>query len=199
MKVKYKVLEYLPESEWIAVEFTHPDRPDDRWVRQFEFPDFSREKLIDHIHAVASRIAGSWSRIPGHPAELSIPETGTLEVEPELYLPFEPNPQYEEEPEWDQWTQELLPGDITSSTQETIPWVVRNLSPEEVQDRIDHMASAYRQERDFMLMQSDHIFCSDVEVSDREAWLEYRQELRDMTKQSNFPKEFDWPVPPDCK
>ena len=102
MKVKYKVLEYLPEAEWIAVEFTHPDRPDEKWIKQFEFPDFTRkEKLIEQIHAIASRIAGQWTRIPDHPAELVIPESGTVEVEPELYLPYEPNPQYEEEPEWD--------------------------------------------------------------------------------------------------
>ena len=197
MKVNYKVLEYLPESEWIAVEFTHPDRPDDKWVRQFEFPDFHREKLIDHLQAVASRIAGSWTRIPDHPAELSIPETGTMDVEPELYLPYEPNPQYEAEPEWDHWTQELIPGDITSPTQETIPWVVRDLTPEEIKERLDNAAEGYRQERDFLLMKSDHIFNPDVEINEREAWVEYRQALRDVPSQPNFPKEFDWPVPPN--
>ena len=196
MKVKYKVLEYLPQSEWIAVEFTHPDRPDDRWVRQFEFPDFGREKLIDHIHAVASRIAGSWSRIPNHPAELSIPEAGTFDVEPELYLPYEPNPQYEEEPEIDPWTQDLLPGDITSSTQETIPWVVHDLTPEEIEQRLIEVANTEREARNFYLLQSDYIFCSDVEVANMEEWLLYRQALRDLPSQPEFPKEITWPEKP---
>jgi hypothetical protein len=118
---------------------------------------------------------------------------------PELYLPYEPNPQYAPEPEWDQWTQELLPGEVWSPLQETIEWVVRDLSPEEQAQRVEEVSAAYRQERDYLLMKSDHIFCSDVEVSDKKAWIDYRQELRDMTSQPNFPKEFDWPVPPDCK
>ena len=100
MKVNYKVLAYRPEAEFIAIEFTHPDRPDEPWVKQFEFPDFTRqEKLMDQIRAVASRIAGQWERIQEHPAELAIPETGQVDVVPELYLPYEPNPQYEEEPD----------------------------------------------------------------------------------------------------
>ena len=46
--------------------------------------------------------------MPSHSVNLTIPDSGELDVEPELYLPYEPNPQYEPEPEWDQWTQELL-------------------------------------------------------------------------------------------
>jgi hypothetical protein len=199
MKVKYRVIDYRPQHEWISVEFTHPDRPEEPWVREFSFPDFSKEKLVDHLTAVAAGIAGTWARIPNHPAELPIPNSGELDVMPELYLPYEPNPQYAPEPEWDQWTQELLPGEVWSPLQETIEWVVRDLSPEEQAQRVEEVSAAYRQERDYLLMKSDHIFCSDVEVSDKKAWIDYRQELRDMTSQPNFPKEFDWPVPPDCK
>ena len=197
MKVKYKVLEYLPQQEWIAVEFTHPDRPDEKWVKQFEFPDFHKEKLIEQISAIASRIAGSWERIPDHPAQLTIPEEGTLSVEPELYLPFEPNPQYEEEPVIDPWTQDLIPGDITDPAQETIPWVVYDLTEEEQAQRLSNYAAGERDKRNWLLLTSDHIFCADVETVDRDAWLVYRQALRDLPTQPNFPKEFDWPVPPD--
>ena len=42
MKVNYKVVGYRPDYEWIEVEFTHPDQPDQAWVRRFNFPDFSR-------------------------------------------------------------------------------------------------------------------------------------------------------------
>ena len=149
MKVKYKVLDYRPEYEWISVEFTHPDRPDEPWVRQFNFPDFSREKLIEHLRAIASGIAGSWGRAPDHPINLTIPDAGELDVTPEVYLPYEPNPQYEPEPEWDQWTQELLPGEVVSPMQETIPWIVRDLTPEERAERLRAVAEAYRAERDF--------------------------------------------------
>ena len=118
-----------------------------------------------------------------------------MDVEPELYLPYEPNPQYEPEPEWDEWTQELLPGEVTSPTQETIPWVVRDLTPEEVQARLENAAEAARQERNFYLLQSDHIFCSDVQ--DKEAWRVYRQ-ARDVPQQDGFPQSIiEWPARPE--
>ena len=200
MKVNYKVLEYIPEAEWIAIEFTHPDRPDERWVKQFEFPDFTRaEKLMDQIRAVASRIAGQWERIQEHPAELVISESGQVDVVPELYLPYEPNPQLEPAPEIDEWTQELIPGDIESPTQETIPWIVRDFTPEEVEAKLDSAAEGWRMDRDWALTQSDFIFAPDVTVEDMDAWLEYRQALRDITQQPDFPKDVQFPRRPDYK
>lgn len=200
MKVKYKVLEYLPQAEWIAIEFTHPDRPDEKWVKQFEFPDFTRkEKLEDQIRAVASRIAGAWTRIPEHPDKLVIPETGEMDVVPELYLPYEPNPQYEPEPEWDQWTQELIPGDIESPTQETIPWIVRDLTEEEIAERLYQVEASWRQDRNWALMESDWIFAPDAKVEDMDAWLEYRQALRDLPDQPDWPKDPQFPRRPDYK
>ena len=200
MKVKYKVLEYLPQAEWIAIEFTHPDRPDEKWVKQFEFPDFTRkEKLMDQIRAVASRIAGQWTRIPDHPAKLVIAEAGEVDVEPELYLPYEPNPQYEPEPEWDQWTQELIPGDIESPTQETIPWIVRDLTEEEIAEKLYQAEAGWRHDRNWALMESDWIFAPDVVVEDMDAWLEYRQALRDLPDQPDWPKDPQFPRRPDYK
>ena len=196
MKVTYKVISYQPEIEQMAVELTSPDYPDKPYVERFNFPDFSKEKLMDHISAVASRYAGAVTRIPDHPSELTIPETGTMDVEPELYLPYEPNPQYEAEPEIDPWTQDLIPGEITSPTQQTIPWVVYDLTPEEVQARLDQAAEAVRNDRNWYLLQSDHIFCSDVEVQDKEAWRLYRQALRDVPQQADFPKTVAWPEKP---
>lgn len=198
MKVNYKVLDYRPEAEWIAVEFTHPDKPDEPWVEQFLFPDFSKEKLLDHIQALASRIAGSWTRISGHPAKLTIPETGAVDVEPELYLPYEPNPQYEEEPEIDPWTQDLIPGEVESPTQETIPWIVRDLTPEEIEDRLNSYTEQMRQERNWLLLQSDFCFAPDVSLSaeEKQQWATYRKELRDVPQQEGFPKDIVWPVKP---
>ena len=140
-------------------------------------PDFGREKLIEQLQAMASGIAGSWTRIPDHPGELTIPDSGQFDVEPELYLPYEPNPQYEPEPDWDEWTQDLLPGEVTSPTQQTIPWVITELTPEEIEERVKDAAEAARQERNYYLLQSDHIFCSDVQIENQDAWIEYRQKL----------------------
>lgn len=199
MKVNYKIVEFRPQVEWMSVEFTNPDRPDEPWVQNFSLPDFSRDKLIDHLRAVASRLAGTWTRAPGHSIDLSIPESGELDVAPELYLPYEPNPQYEEEPEWDEWTQQLIPGQVTSPEQETIPWIVLDLTPEEQEFRLEEAARIARDERNFMLLSSDYIFCTDVTIENREAWMQYRQALRDVPSQPNFPKEYEWPARPQIK
>ena len=198
MKVKYKVVDYRPDAEWIAVEFTDPDRPDmDPWIKQFTFPDFSREKLIDHLHAIASQFAGSWTRIPDHATELTIPEEGVLEVEPELYLPYEPHPVLEPEPEFDMWTQEIIPGDVTDVTQEVISWTVRDLSQEEIDAQLEHYAGIFRWDRDELLRQSDFFNFPDACVANVQDWLEYRQALRDVPQQDGFPKKIIWPERPE--
>lgn len=198
MKVKYKVLDYRPEAEWIAVEFTDSDNPNaEPWVEQFVFPDFSKEKLTEQLRAIASRFAGSWTRIPNHPSELSIPETGTLDVEPELYLPFEPNPQFAPEPEFDEWTQEIRYVDVSDDPYaEVIPWEVVDLAEDQIQERLDTHAGMMREHRNYSLLCSDFVFSADSPVKNLEEWMDYRQKLRDLPAQPNFPKEIDWPEKP---
>ena len=198
MKVKYKVIDYKPEVEWIAVEFWDADKPDmEPWIQQFSFPDFTAEKLTEQLMAIASRFAGSWNRISDHSQELSIPQEGTLEVEPELYLPYEINPQYEPEPEFDEWTQELLPGDITSPTQESIPWEIRDLTDEEIEERLRGYEFATRQERNMLLLESDFFNFPDACVANVQDWLDYRQALRDLPEQPGWPKSIIWPERPE--
>ena len=198
VKVSYEILDYQPDAEWIAVKFDRPGQ--EPWIEQFSFPDFSKEKLLDQFGAIACRLAGAWSRIPDHPKELSIPSKGNLEVDPELYMPYEPNIQPDPEPEWDQWTQDCLLGDITSPLQESIPWVVVDLTDEEIAERLAGAAQQARADRNFELAMTDGIVCApDSTVEDKAPWLEYRQALRDVTNQPNFPKEIHWPTSPNYK
>ena len=198
VKVSYEILDYQPDAEWIAVKFDRPGQ--EPWIEQFSFPDFSKEKLLDQFGAIACRLAGAWSRIPDHPKELSIPSKGNLEVDPELYMPYEPNIQPDPEPEWDQWTQDCLLGDITSPLQESIPWVVVDLTEEEIAERLAGAAQQARADRNFELAMTDGIVCApDSTVEDKAPWLEYRQALRDVTSQPNFPKEIHWPTSPNYK
>lgn len=199
MKVKYEIDDYRPESEWIQIKWSNPENPDQVWYTQFEFPDFSKEKLIDHIRAVASRVAGSWTRIPDHPKELAIPMSGTVDVEPELYLPYEPNPQPEPEPEYDPWTQRAYLVDNTDDPHaKSVPWVVEELTAEEQKSLIEGAAYQLREERLHLLSLTDGIFAPDTPpLENMDEWLEFRQALRDIPQQPNFPKEVVWPVRPD--
>ena len=60
-------------------------------------------------------------------------------------------------------------------------------SPEEVYE--------IRQQRNALLTASDWTQVADAPV-DQTAWATYRQELRDIPDQENFPSEVTWPVAP---
>lgn len=59
----------------------------------------------------------------------------------------------------------------------------------------DDFAQEARRKRDGLLIQSDWTQMPDAPV-DKAAWAIYRQELRDITKQSGFPLEVIWPNKP---
>jgi hypothetical protein len=199
MKVKYEIEDYRPDCEWISIKWTSPDEPDLIWYTQFEFPDFSKEKLIDHIRAVASRVAGSWTRAAEHPNELSIPMSGTVDVEPELYLPYEPNPQPEPEPEYDPWTQRAELVDVSADqTAKSVPWVVTDIPEDEQKAMVEGAAYQLKEEILHLRSLTDWIFLPDApEVEDMDAWLEFRKALADMPNQPDFPKNPVWPERPD--
>ena len=59
-------------------------------------------------------------------------------------------------------------------------------------------ASLSKQWRNQLLSQSDWTQLVDVSLTDeqKEAWAEYRQALRDVTKQPGFPESVEWPSTP---
>jgi hypothetical protein len=59
----------------------------------------------------------------------------------------------------------------------------------------DRAAAEVRTERDAKLTESDWTQVIDAPV-DQAAWATYRQALRDITIQSGFPNEIDWPTEP---
>jgi hypothetical protein len=52
-----------------------------------------------------------------------------------------------------------------------------------------------RQTRNQILRDTDWTQTPDCTV-DKQAWLTYRQALRDLPTQPGFPHKIDWPVPP---
>lgn len=61
--------------------------------------------------------------------------------------------------------------------------------------RKEVIAEQMRQQRDCLLAECDWRSLPDA-PGDRDAWLQYRQELRDITKQGGFPDSITWPVSP---
>jgi hypothetical protein len=50
--------------------------------------------------------------------------------------------------------------------------------------------------RNRLLTNSDWTQLPDVPIETREVWVEYRQKLRDITDQSDFPESVEWPQSP---
>lgn len=62
----------------------------------------------------------------------------------------------------------------------------------------EQMAADVRAKRDALLSASDYTQATDYPstYAMRTAWAEYRQQLRDVTKQAEFPASVVWPTPP---
>lgn len=50
--------------------------------------------------------------------------------------------------------------------------------------------------RQKLLLDSDYTQLPDVPLTDKQSWADYRQQLRDITSQPNFPNDIIWPTPP---
>jgi hypothetical protein len=61
--------------------------------------------------------------------------------------------------------------------------------------------SNIQEARNFLLKQCDWTQLSDVVISDEERhlWSEYRQQLRDITKNFTNPDQVIWPISPDIQ
>lgn len=60
----------------------------------------------------------------------------------------------------------------------------------------DDLSQLVRQERNAKLRNSDWSQLADVPESMRAAWAIYRQALRDVTDQPEFPRRVEWPISP---
>lgn len=65
----------------------------------------------------------------------------------------------------------------------------------------DILAKTVRRERDSLLSNTDWIVTKSTELgkSVPVEWLEYRQALRDITSQNNFPHTIEWPTQPSSE
>jgi hypothetical protein len=74
-------------------------------------------------------------------------------------------------------------------------WIETPATPEQITERTDNKASEARSERNRRLADCDWTQLPDVPVN-TEAWATYRQELRDVSAQSGFPWNVQWPETP---
>jgi hypothetical protein len=60
----------------------------------------------------------------------------------------------------------------------------------------EELAATIREQRDYLLTQSDWTQLPDVPEATKTMWATYRQALRDITAQPGFPQDVTWPEKP---
>jgi hypothetical protein len=121
---------------------------------------------------------------------------------------FPKQPSQEALAQWDVYPLKSTPipaVDHTKNVKEGVPiqqdgewvqvWDVTQATPQEIETRTQDRARAVRSERDQKLAVCDWTQVSDSPV-DKEAWAIYRQALRDIPDQSDFPWVVQWPMQP---
>ena len=91
------------------------------------------------------------------------------------------------------WAKDDIRGDFISQT-----FVIRDMTEEEKEKSLNSGWSNVRWIRDDKLLRSDwtQIPNSPISEEKRKEWFDYRQELRDVTKQPN-PFNIIWPIQPE--
>lgn len=93
-------------------------------------------------------------------------------------------------------TQKIVAGEPTLEDGKwTQNWNVVELTEQELSILKDSNAQEIRDKRDNLLKESDWSQLPDVQV-DKALWVKYRQTLRNITLQSGFPLEIQWPIAP---
>lgn len=59
-----------------------------------------------------------------------------------------------------------------------------------------NLKEAYRKRRNELLTATDWVMLTDVNIQNKEQWVLYRQQLRDVPEQEGFPENIVWPTPP---
>ncbi len=62
--------------------------------------------------------------------------------------------------------------------------------------RVRKLDEAARARREQLLRDCDYIMMPDYPLTDKSSWEAYRQALRDITDQTNYPHEINWPELP---
>lgn len=198
MKVSYEIIEARPDVEWIQIRYFN-EAGQEFW-KNIPHVDWSPEGVRSLVEAFGPEIVAFWERTSSvDPASVmeAIPSTGEFECEPEKFFVVMPDPpKIREQPEFDFFTERLEQCDHEMGD-EWLEWQIVPLTEEEQAQVLQQADWDARNARNHWLMMSDWIFTPDSQPEDMDAWMEYRQALRDLPEQDGWPKVIDWPVRPN--
>ena len=72
-----------------------------------------------------------------------------------------------------------------------------SVAPCSDEERSNYLIGNAKSDRAALLRQTDWIANGDVRLVNQTEWLQYRQDLRDITLQPGYPEDITWPTRPD--
>ena len=175
MSTNYEIVTASPKELKISIRY-YKDGCPDYWVN-CNITDFSESHIHAMAQAKATKAERFWSDIDTLPETVDLSaSTGTIKEKVLVNMP-----------DFDETTQNVELSWTDSDTQTTQTWTVTD-KPD------DDKAVSIRAKRNFLLSETDHHGLSDVTMSSE--MTTYRQALRDIPQQTDFPGTVTWPTKP---
>lgn len=125
--------------------------------------------------------------------DYSFPSIITKECLPDSVVVVEDEPT----PYFDVATQKIIIGEpYQDADQWKVGWVIVELSQNEKDEIRQSYEDAALNTRNRLLLDSDWTQGKDIPDETSNKWVKYRQDLRDVTKQTGYPFHIIWPSPP---
>lgn len=182
MNYTYEITKLDTTNEIIRIKYSATDKQDYYYssvITAFEETD------VQYIVNAGANLAGAyWNRVDNHPDSASVALSGSGTYTP----PDNPVPtSVADQPSYDYYVQSISLSE-TPDANGVLQWTVTDLSD-------DDKATNFRNQRDILLEETDWMVLSDSSTPSQ-AWLDYRQALRDISDQSGFPTSVTWPTKP---
>lgn len=198
MKIKWRIENAQPEYELLTVAYSNDDGLE--YWKNFNPREFSAEEIVSYIEGFAPHVVGFFERVSARKADVmeAVPTEGEYECDAQRIYVGEtmPDTVIPEEPEYDPFTQRLELSEQEAGDPEH-SWSIIDKTEEEQLQFMEAVAFENRLRRNQLLLESDFFNFPDACVANVQDWLDYRQALRDVPGQPDFPKKIIWPERPE--
>ena len=182
MDYTYEILDFVPVDSRAKVVFEKEGSLP--YYKLFTLASFDPEEVKQQIREFAPVVFNHWEKADAAPSESPLKGKQS-----EAYQKIKEWREVEPEPITDPLKQKHVE-DITETEDELI--YTQRVVPLTAEEQAD----VAKMNRDWLLIQTDKFALADRTIS--KDMLAYRQALRDVPSQERFPKQIDWPTPPEA-
>ena len=191
MNYTYEIETLVPKGEYMTVKYSAEGFDD--YFKSFNPKEFSEDHLRSLIEGFAPFVVEFWERSINHPDEFVFTGSSSTAEAPVIGVNYAP--EIEPRPEFNVFTQRIEMNQIEHPMQPTVGWTIIELTEEERASTIEKFKGFYREQRNRLILETDHWMMSDT-PEPTQAQLDYRQALRDVPAQAEFPQNIVWPTKP---